>query len=96
MTMPIPEHFTTDFYQFQKTLKKTDNEIAHDLFISVSLLSIWKRKIGWTGKQLKCGRKPAAKPEEVKELRSKGMTQAQIADSLGISEPTVRKYLKLS
>ncbi|CAM3734141.1 helix-turn-helix transcriptional regulator [Mesobacillus zeae] len=92
----IPEHFTVDWYTNQKAQRKTDAEIAEELFVSYATFAKWKNRIGWkAGAGLKyCGRKVLPVTDRVAELFSNKLKLKDIAMTLGISEPTVRSHLR--
>lgn len=84
----IPEYFDLEWYTVQKKLMRIDTEIARELMISIALLAIWKRKIGWEkGKIFKemAGRKRSYDTDEMIRLHSEGWTCQNLAEYFDVS-----------
>jgi transposase len=93
----IPSFFTVEWYRVQKESKKTDPEIANELFISLPLLNKWKKKIGWETEKiykLMCGRKKSLDPFEIKRLKEQGLSNTEIAKHYGVTAPAIWYSLK--
>ncbi|MBO0961992.1 hypothetical protein J1P26_20000 [Neobacillus sp. MM2021_6] len=92
--LPIPNHFTVDWYREQKELRKTDHEIAASFFISYALLQKWKRKIGWDFDSKYSGRRLNPHTEKMKELNEQGYKPGEIATMFSVTRETVKNHLK--
>jgi predicted transcriptional regulator YheO len=94
--LPIPEHFSLEWYLEQKKQKKNEYEVAASLFICKNTLQNWKRQVGWTPdltKQYR-GRQPYINERDIEELRKLKWTIPRIAVHLDISECSVKRYIK--
>jgi uncharacterized protein YjcR len=88
----IPSFFTVEWYRVQKELRKTDPEIANELFISLPLLAKWKKKIGWEPEQiykLMCGRKKKLDSYEIRRLKEQGLSNKEIAKRFGVTASAI-------
>lgn len=94
----MPSFFTVEWYKTQKnSFKKTDKEIANELFISVWMLFKWKKQIGWEPHQiykLMNGRKPKLNQDEIKRLKDEGLSTKDIANHFDVTIQAVHYWLK--
>lgn len=93
----IPAHFTLAWYREQKEIKKTDVDIAEELFISLPLLAKWKKKIGWETEKIykqMCGRKLTLDVNKIIELKNLGWSIKKIANALEVTTSAIHYHLK--
>jgi DNA-binding CsgD family transcriptional regulator len=93
----IPEFFTVQWYRSQKECKKTDKEIANELFISIPSLAKWKKKIGWEPDKLyklMCGRKRSLDPLQIRRMKEQGLSNYAIAEQLDVSIQAIHYWVK--